>query len=259
VSVNFETICDLIEKFIEQELQKSKREKVVIGLSGGLDSSVTACLAVRALSNEKVLSLILPDLPITPNSDVNDAIELARSLHIEFKIMNINDIKSEFLVNLPRNQYAEGNLTARIRMCILYYYSFIQNGLVLGTSDKSELVLGYYTKFGDGGADLFPLGDLYKTQVRELAKYLELPLSIRQKESSPRLWKGHTAEEELGANYDEIDMILKNLESAGPKDTGDELDSQKISNSKIAGIEQTIKRNAHKIRPLKVCSIDSKF
>jgi NAD+ synthase len=144
-------------------------------------------------------------------------------------------------------------------MCILYYYSFIHNGLVLGTSDKSELVLGYYTKFGDGGADLFPLGDLYKTQVRELAKYLELPLSIRQKESSPRLWKGHTAEEELGANYDEIDMILKNLESAGPKGTGDELDSQKISNSKIDGIEQTIKRNAHKIRPLKVCSIDSKF
>jgi hypothetical protein len=156
----FETMCDMIEKFIKQELKKSKREKVVIGLSGGLDSSVTACLAVQALSNKEVLSLILPDLPITPNSDVNDAIELARSLHIEFKIMNINDIKSEFLVNLPRNQYAEGNLTARIRMCILYYYSFIQNGLVLGTSDKSELVLGYYTKFGDGGADLFPLGDL---------------------------------------------------------------------------------------------------
>lgn len=259
MSINFETICDLIEKFIKQELQKAKREKVVIGLSGGLDSSVTACLAVRALSNKEVLSLILPDYPITPNSDVNDATELARSLHIEFKIMNINNIKSEFLVNLPGDQYAEGNLTARIRMCILYYYSFIHNGLVLGTSDKSELVLGYYTKFGDGAADLFPLGDLYKTQVRELAKYLELPLSILQKESSPQLWKGHTAEEELGANYDEIDIILKKLESAGPKNTGDELDSSKISNSKIAGIEQTIKRNAHKIRPLKVCSIGSKF
>ena len=195
--VNCEAICDLIEKFIEQELHETKREKVVVGLSGGLDSAVTACLAVRALSNKGVFSVILPDFPITPNSDVDDATELAKSLCIEFEIMNINNIKSEFLACLPRNQYAEGNLTARIRMCILYYYSFIHNGLVLGTSDKSELLLGYYTKFGDGAADLFPLGDVYKTQVRELAEYLKLPLSIRQKKSSPRLWKDQTAEEEL--------------------------------------------------------------
>jgi NAD+ synthase len=259
VTVSCEAICDLIEKFLKHELLETKREKVVIGLSGGLDSSVTACLAVRALSNKSVFSVIIPDFPITPNLDVDAATELARSLRIEYETMNIDSIKSEFLAHLPRNTYAEGNLTARIRMCILYYYSFIYNGLVLGTSNKSELMLGYYTKFGDGAADLFPLGDVYKTQVRELAEYLEIPLSIRQKKSSPRLWKDQTAEQELGANYDEIDEILKNLESTSPRDTGNEPHGNKISNKKLAGIKQTIKRNAHKARPLRICRIGSKL
>ncbi|MGH9974503.1 MAG: NAD+ synthase [Nitrososphaeraceae archaeon] len=259
MTVGCETVCNLIEKFIKYELHGANREKVVVGLSGGLDSSVTACLAVRALSNKSVFSVILPDLPITPNSDVDDATELANSLHIEYKIMNINNIKSEFLSCLPTNTYAEGNLAARIRMCILYYYSFVYNGLVLGTSDKSELLLGYYTKFGDGAADLFPLGDVYKTQVKRLAEYLELPLSVRQKKSSPRLWKGQTAEKELGANYDEIDEILKSLESTGPKSTGNGYHSLKFPNTKLDRIEQTIKRNAHKTKPLKICRIGSYF
>src|SRR5918996_4053018 len=247
-----EAICDLVEKFLQRELDETKREKVVIGLSGGLDSSVTACLAVRALSNRSVFSVILPDFPITPNSDVDHAIELANSLKLEYKTININIIKLDFLTHLPRNLYAEGNLAARIRMCILYYYSFIHNGLVLGTSDKSELLLGYYTKFGDGAADLFPLGGIYKTQVRGLAEYLELPLSVRQKKSSPRLWKDQTAEEELGANYDEIDEILKNLESTGPRGSRNGYHSLKFPNTKLDRIEQTIKRNAHKAKPLKI-------
>jgi NAD+ synthase len=106
---------------------------------------------------------------------------------------------------------------------------------------------------------LFPLGDVYKTQVRSLAEYLELPLSIRQKKSSPRLWKDQTAEEELGANYDEIDEILKNLESTGQRDTGNKHHSFNISNSRLARIEQTIKRNAHKEQPSKICKIGKNF
>lgn len=259
MTVSCEAICDTIEKFLQCELREAKREKVVIGLSGGLDSSVTACLAVKALSSRNVLSVILPDIPITPNSDVDHAIELANSLHIEYKTININCIKLDFLTHLPRNMYAEGNLAARIRMCILYYYSFIHNGLVLGTSDKSELMLGYYTKFGDGAADLYPLGDVFKTKVRELAEYLELPPSIREKKSSPRLWIDQTAEEELGANYDEIDEILKNLGFADPVTIRDRFHDNNISNKKKAGIEQIIKRNAHKSGPLKICRIGKYF
>lgn len=259
MTISCEAICDTIEKFLQRELREAKREKVVIGLSGGLDSSVTVCLAVRALSNRNVFSVILPDFPITPNSDVDHAIELANSLRIEYKTIDINCIKLDFLTHLPKNMYAEGNLTARIRMCILYYYSFIHNGLVLGTSDKSELMLGYYTKFGDGAADLYPLGDVYKTKVRELAEYLEIPLSIREKKSSPRLWNDQTAEEELGANYDEIDEILKNLEFADPVTAKDPFHDNKISNMKKVGIEQIIKRNAHKSGPLKICKIGRYF
>ena len=259
MTLTCEETCTLIQRFLKREIDQTKREKVVVGLSGGLDSSVAVCLAVRALSNKRVFSAILPDFPITPNSDVVDAADLARNLRIEYKIMDINSIKSEFLANLPRKMYAEGNLVARIRMCVLYYYSFIYNGLVLGTSDKSELLLGYYTKFGDGAADLFPLGDVYKTQVRELAQYLELPLSIRQKKSSPRLWEDQTAEEELGASYEEIDEVLKKLESRYPDTRGDEIHLDKISEMKIDMIKQIIKKNAHKAGPLKICKIDNQL
>jgi NAD+ synthase len=258
VTVTCEAICEVIERFIKRELHKTKREKVVVGLSGGLDSSVTVCLAARALSNKQVFSVILPDFHVTPNSDVDDAAELARSLRIEYKIIDINRIKSEFLTNLPSNTYAEGNLAARIRMCILYYYAFIYNGLVLGTSDKSELLLGYYTKFGDGAADLFPLGDVYKTQVKELAEYLGVSLSIRQKKSSPRLWKDQSAEAELGASYEEIDEILKKLEPPHMRNKADLLDADKISKEKLARIKQIIKINAHKAGPLKICVIGTR-
>lgn len=259
MSANYGSICDLISTFIKDELHNAKREKVVVGLSGGLDSSVTVCLAARALSNEDILSLILPDFPITPESDVVHATELARNLQINHKIIDVSNIKSEFVDLLPRNQYAEGNLTARIRMSILYYYAYIYDGLVLGTSDRSELLLGYYTKFGDGAADLFPLGGLYKTQVRALARYLKLPLSILEKESSPRLWLDQTAEGELGAKYEEIDDILKYLEYI--KNTNNSIRPYKdrISNEKLAKIEQVIKKNAHKTMPLKICDIRSKF
>jgi NAD+ synthase len=255
VSVNYGTISSSIEEFIKREMREATRAKAIVGLSGGLDSSVTACLAVRALGKKNVLALILPDFPITPEFDVVDATNHAKHLDIDYVHLNINDIKSGFLAHLPKNQYAEGNLAARIRMCILYYSAFIHNGLVLGTSNKSELLLGYYTKFGDGAADLFPLGDLYKTQVRTLAQYLELPASIRQKKSSPRLWKDQMAEQEIGIYYDEIDNILRYLESV--KNTRNDLvpTKDKFLAKNKEKIEHIIEKNAHKARPLRICKI----
>tara|TARA_B100000749_G_C18351597_1_gene433489 strand:- start:11 stop:784 length:774 start_codon:yes stop_codon:yes gene_type:complete len=204
-------IISNIEKFINQIIHSTKSQGVVIGLSGGIDSSITAALAVNALGSEKVLGLILPDSRITPLTDVNDANNIAKDLRINVKEIDISDIHKSFMKILPDDNIAEGNLRARIRMCILYYYANIHNKLVIGTGDKSELLIGYFTKYGDGGVDLLPIGEIYKTDVRKIAKILNIPQQIITKKSSPQLWKNHEAEKEIGWTYDEIDSVFKLL------------------------------------------------
>jgi NAD+ synthetase len=113
------------------------------------------------------------------------------------------------LNNLPKDKLTAGNLSARLRMAFLYHYAAISNLLVLGTSDKSELLIGYFTKFGDGAADILPLGGLYKSQVKMLGKQLGLSEQIVNQASSPRFWRGHVAEKEIGLSYHEIDTILR--------------------------------------------------
>ena len=127
---------------------------------------------------------------------------------IEHKLIDIKPIVNEYAMYLEPNERSRGNLRARIRTNILYYYANIKNYLVLGSSDKSEHLIGYFTKFGDGASDLTPIISLYKLQVREIAKYLGVPDNVISKKSSPHLWKDHEAEEELGASYEEVDSIL---------------------------------------------------
>ena len=148
--MQFEIIVDAITDFISSEVNERKAKGVVVGLSGGLDSAVTATLAVKALESNLVFALILPDSPITPTSDLEDAKKLAKILKIKYKIIEISKTKNQFLKHLPKNKLVQGNFASRLRMCILYYYAGIMNYLVLGTTDKSELKLGYYTKHGDG-------------------------------------------------------------------------------------------------------------
>src|ERR687883_177229 len=177
--------CQLIKRFISKEVIDRRSNGVVLGLSGGLDSSVTATIAVQALGHRRVLGLIMPDLDVTLRKDIKDAEELAKNLDITYKIIRIDKSKKEIIKQVPYQKYAQGNLASRLRMCILYYYAGITNRLVVGTTDKSELKIGYYTKHGDGAADIFPLADLYKTEVRELGRYLCLPKNITEKKSSP--------------------------------------------------------------------------
>jgi NAD+ synthase len=184
-------------------------------MSGGVDSSVAACLAVYALGAEKVFGLILPDSSVTPQNDITDAEKLAKKLRIKYKIIEVGKAKNQFLRNFPKNKLARANFLVRLRMSILYYYAAVMNRLVLGTGDKSELRLGYFTKYGDAAVDLMPIGDLYKTEVRELAEFLQIPLKIAAKKSSARLWKGQTTEGEIGLAYEKIDSILKHLENSG--------------------------------------------
>jgi len=202
----------LVVDFISDEVRQRKKGGIVLGLSGGLDSSVAAVLSVKAIGNKRVFAFILPEGKLTPQTDLANAQKLVNSLKIQAFTIDIFGSKSSLLKFLPRNRLASGNLSSRLRMAILYYYANVNNLLVLGTSDKSELMLGYFTKNGDGAADIFPLGDLYKTDVRNLALELGLPEALVHQPSSPRIWAKQTAESELGLPYDKIDEILRALE-----------------------------------------------
>jgi len=210
--LDYDYAINRIVLFIKSYFERCGARIGVIGLSGGIDSSVTAVLAVRALGRERVRALIMPDSDVTPREDVEDAIELARMLGVEYDVIDIKPLVEAYSRTLPVFDYghriATGNLRARIRMSILYYYANKLGGLVIGTGDKSELLLGYFTRYGDGGVDILPIGDVYKTQVREMGRRLGVPEKIVKKPSSPRLWPGHMAEEELGMTYDVIDAVL---------------------------------------------------
>jgi NAD+ synthase len=241
-------IASYITKFLRDEVSNRKSSVVVIGISGGIDSAVTAALAVRALGHDNVFGLILPDSSVTPKVDIRHAIELSKWLRINYRNIELREVKKQLLRDLPRDKLAGGNLLVRLRMTMLYYYAAILNGLVLGTGDKSEITLGYFTKYGDGAADLLPIADIYKTQVRSLARYLLIPDDIINKKSSARLWRGHTAEGELGLSYDEVDLILENLNN---KSKIREPDLKK----KAVKVIQLIEKNKHKHEKPAICKI----
>ena len=201
---------DIIE-FIQKTVKDANAKGVVIGISGGVDSAVVGELCVRALGKEKVIGLIMPSR-FTPKEDIDDAQSLTKKWNIVDKILPIYPDKDLILENspsIPSTDIAIGNFSARLRMCYLYYYANLLNYLVVGTTDKSENFIGYFTKYGDGGCDFEPIIHLTKTQIRELAKKLELPEKIINKKSSPRLWEGHEAEKELGITYETIDKIIE--------------------------------------------------
>ena len=204
---NYFEITDIIEKFLLEQIDKTHAKGVILGLSGGIDSAVLAYICKRKLQ-DKTLALIMPDTSITPKSETEDALKMISLTGIEYKLIDIKPIMNEYSMYLEPNEKAKGNLRARIRTNILYYYANSKNYLVLGSNDKSEYLMGYFTKFGDGASDITPIISLYKLQVREIAKYLGVPEKVIVKKSSPHLWKDHEAEEELGVSYEEIDSIL---------------------------------------------------
>ena len=195
---DYASITETIEKFLSDQIEKNHAKGVILGLSGGIDSAVLAYICKRKLK-DKTLAIIMPDTSITP-LETEDALKMISLTGIEYKLIDIKPIVNEYSMYLEPNEKAKGNLRARIRTNILYYYANAKNYLVLGSSDKSENLIGYFTKFGDGASDLTPIISLYKLQVREIAKYLGVPDQIISKKSSPHLWKEHDAEKELGAS-----------------------------------------------------------
>src|SRR5918994_83015 len=250
---DYKKISKKIEKFISDYISKSSAKGLVIGLSGGLDSSVVLKLSVNALGTSKVLGLVMPS-DTTPNDDTNHAIDLAKELRIKYRVIDIHPIIRKFEEILPEDKGARGNLMARIRMSLLYYYAGINGYLVAGTSDKSEIQIGYFSKFGDGAADIMPIAGLYKTQVRSLAEYLDIPVVIVQKKSSPRLWDNHLAEEEIGMDYEIIDQILYLLvdKKIQPKDIKRKLG---VSTKHVSKVNDMIEKSLHKRRPAAIVSL----
>jgi len=204
---DYAEITRVFEKFLLNQIEKNKAEGLILGLSGGIDSAVLAYLCKRILK-EKTLALIMPDSEITPKFETEDALKMISLTGIPYKLIDIKPIIREYSQYLEPNDWAKGNLRARVRTTILYYYANAKNYLVLGSSDKSEHMIGYFTKFGDGAADIIPIISLYKLQVRKFAKYLGVPQNVIEKKSSAHLWKNHEAEKEIGISYEEIDSIL---------------------------------------------------
>jgi len=211
VNIPYEAAIKYTSEFINKIVEESGARKVVMGLSGGVDSATLLALLVKALGPDRVVALIMPDERVNVKQDTVDALHLAKSYGVEHYYIPIDKVVDAYSI-MPFFSYSDklatGNLRARIRMNILYYYANRFNALVAGSSDRSEILIGYFTKYGDGAADFLPLGSLYKTQVRRLAVKLGIPEEIARKPSSPGLWPMHYAEEELGLKYEVIDLVL---------------------------------------------------
>jgi NAD+ synthase len=209
--INGSFVEKILTKFIREELHKFGFNKGILGLSGGLDSSVCAFLAVKALGVENVIVLIMP-YGTTFGEDLKDADAVASYLGIRSKTIDISPMVDTYFASHPtEDRILIGNKMARERMSILYDHSAREEALILGTSNKTELLLGYGTIHGDMASAINPLGDLYKTQIRQLALHLGVPEKIRKKKATAGLWAGQTDEGELGITYDEIDKILFQL------------------------------------------------
>ncbi|TLU83036.1 MAG: NAD+ synthase [Chlorobium sp.] len=205
---NYLIVEDILKAFIRNEIRKFGFTQVLLGLSGGIDSAVVCELAVRALGKENVLAVMMPYATSSPES-LEHAELMINRLGIQAEEVSITPAVDAFFVSVPKEELLRrGNIMARTRMVYLYDVSARDGRLVLGTSNKTELLLGYGTIFGDMASAINPIGDLYKTQVRGLARHLGIPLSIIEKAPSADLWQGQSDEADLGFSYEEVDLLL---------------------------------------------------
>ncbi len=195
-----------IAGWICSQVRRASAQGLVLGLSGGLDSAVVAVLSKRAVQ-ENMLGLIMPCETAPEHLEL--AWFAASELGIPSKEISLDEIHQKLVGLLPAGSHlARANLKARLRMTTLYYFANSLNYLVVGTGNKSEISVGYFTKYGDGGVDILPLGDLLKTEVRELARQLDIPERILEQPPSAGLWQGQTDEAEIGLSYADLDNAL---------------------------------------------------
>ncbi|MHA1708110.1 MAG: NAD+ synthase [Candidatus Heimdallarchaeaceae archaeon] len=251
----YQLIINKITKFIHEEVLKSQLEGAVIGVSGGVDSAVVAALTVKAIGKEKTSLIHLPENNLN-SIHTNDAKVVSEELGIPLKIINISSILDSYISKIPQiedSKLVKGNLKARIRAVILYSIANLEKKLVIGTSNKSELSIGYGTKYGDLAADIWPIADIYKTQLYEIAKILKINKRILTKPPTAGLWKNQTDEGEIGMPYAKLDVLLAGLEKNIKESTlGAELN---LTAAQIQKIKALMKKNQHKLRMPNMCRI----
>ena len=234
--MNAREIHKKITEGIKEYFRKNNLKKAVIGLSGGIDSSLSAKLVADAIGKENLHGMIMPVKGLSSDENIKDAVDLCRLIGINYSIIYINDFVKDFEKLAWQSKIAKMNTASRIRAVILYHYANTHNALVIGTSNKTEIMLGYFTKYGDGAVDIEVIGSLFKTNELELARFLKIPEKIIKKTPTAELYHGQTDEEELGATYMEIDSILSKIEK-----------KQKLSKSALVKkILKRIKDNEHK-------------
>ncbi len=240
------TVEKILLAFLREETRNAGFERLVLGLSGGIDSAVVCFLAARALSPENVTAVMMPAHASSPDSLV-DAKLVVEATGVNVREVPIGDMAQTYLQTLPKpSAVRSGNVFARCRMIVLYDVSAEVGGLVVGTSNKTELLLGYGTLFGDLASAINPIGDLYKTQVQALAEHLGVPESVCIKPPSADLWEGQSDEEELGATYAQFDALLHQLvdERVSP----DRLIDRGFDDAFVRSVMQRVRVNQYKRR-----------
>jgi len=247
-------LISAISSWLRDRLDEGGAERFVLGLSGGIDSAVVCGLCVQAAGANRVLGVIMPSS--SQPDDAASAAKVAAAFGVATQTVDLTSLADSFYAAMPpaeqltsatdetfnqRRQLAIANVRPRLRMTTLYYVANLTNGIVVGTGNKSEAMIGYFTKYGDGGVDLFPIIDLYKHEVREVARELGVPESVIERPPSAGLWAGQTDEDEIGMTYDDLDRTLIAIETGNTSD---------VDPASLLRVSELVARTNHKRMPV---------
>lgn len=239
-----------ITAFISDTVETAGADGGVLGLSGGIDSTLTAYLTVEALGEENIHGLVMPS-KVSSDAQMSDAVRVAETLGISHDVVEISEIAEQFYDRFPEaadDEMAAGNVQVRLRGVLNYFIANHNNRIVLGTGNRSEAMTGYFTKYGDQAVDCNPLGNLYKQQVRQLAVHVGVSEDLAMKTPSAEMWTGQTDEEEMGLSYDVVDAILA-LHVDGPLSTTATVRTlDEVSEADVERVDELYERSMHKRR-----------
>lgn len=256
LTIKSELAFEIIVRFLKEETEKFGFRKVILGLSGGVDSALVAFLSKEALGKENVFAYYLPYKSSDPQSK-EDAVLVADMLGVSLKEIDITPmIDPYFQVEKEANQVRRGNMMARERMAILFDQAMAHSAMVVGASNKTELLLGYSTWYGDMACSLMPIGDLYKTQVWQMASDLGIPQRIVKKVPTADLWPGQTDEGELGFSYRQADQVLFLL--VDERKTPEEVEGEGFPRYLIERIMERVRKYQFKRRMPPICKLSSR-